>query len=103
MPPFRALLAAGIVAAAPGAFAAETGEELRRACANGAERCLAILNQTLSRHAEKEICPPHGYQPAVLRAAFVEWAAASDPELLARASSEQAAFLALKELFSCEE
>lgn len=103
MSPFRALLAAGILAAAPGAHAAETGEELRRACEKGAERCLAILNQTISRHAEKEICPPHGYQPAALRAAFVQWAEASDRDLLGRASSEEAAFLALKELFSCEE
>jgi len=103
MPPFRILLAAGILAAASAAVAAETGDELRRACETGAERCLTILNQTISRHAEKEICPPHGYQPAGLRAAFVEWAEASDRDLLARASSEQAAFLALKELFSCEE
>lgn len=94
--------AAGIALIASSAFA-ESGEELRKACEDGAERCVTLLNQTVGKHAEKEICPPHGYQPGSLRGAFLEWAQASDRDLLARASSEQAAFLALKELFSCDE
>ncbi len=99
----RFLPGAVLVLATATALAADSGEDLRLACEQGTERCAALLNQTVGHHAEKEICPPHGYQPATLRNAFLEWAQASDRELLSRTASEQAAFLALKEFFSCEE
>jgi hypothetical protein len=92
----------GGAAAAP--TLASTGGELAQLCRQSAEPCTGFISRLALAHGDdKTICLPNGYQPAHLRQAYIEWAAASDQDLLGREPAEKAVLSAFKELYSCEE
>jgi hypothetical protein len=91
--------ASAALAAPPG-----NGAELAQLCIKAAEPCTGfILGIAKSSGDDKTICLPNDYRPEHLRDAYIEWAAASDADLLARASAEQAVLAAFRELYSCDE
>jgi hypothetical protein len=81
-----------------------TGAELAQLCTRDADACQSFLIRVAALYDdEKTVCLPHGMEPAHLKAAYTEWAAASDADLLAREPADQAVLSALKEMFSCDE
>lgn len=80
------------------------GAELAQSCSRSPEPCTGFISRIALAHGDdKTICLPNGYRPEHLRQAYIEWAAASDQELLGREPAEAAVLSALKELYSCEE
>ena len=80
------------------------GAELAQLCAREAEPCAKfIANIAAASGDDKTICLPDGYRPDHLRQAYIEWAAASDQDLLAREPADRAVLAAFKELYSCDE
>ena len=93
-------MAGSALAASP----ARTGAELAQLCTREAEPCARFIGGIAAANGDdKTICLPNGYRPDHLRQAYIEWAAASDPDLLAREPAEQAVLAAFKELYSCDE
>lgn len=90
---------AGATTAAP-----SSGAELAQLCRQSAEPCTAFIGRIALVHGDdKTICLPNGYQPEHLRQAYIEWATASDQELLGREPADKAVLSAFKELYSCDE
>lgn len=81
-----------------------SGADLAQLCRQAAEPCTGFISRIALAHGDdKTICLPNGYQPDHLRQAYIEWAAASDQELLGREPAEKAVLSAFKELYSCDE
>ena len=97
-------LIAAAVSAPLAASPVRSGAELAQLCTRAAEPCSSFISGIAAANGDdKTICLPIGYQPDHLRRAYLEWAAASDPELLAREPADQAVLAAFKELYSCDE
>lgn len=80
------------------------GAELAQLCAREAEPCTKFIGGIAAASGDdKTICLPDGYRADHLRQAYIEWAAASDQDLLAREPADRAVLAAFKELYSCDE
>jgi hypothetical protein len=97
-------LIAGAASAASAASPPRSGADLAKICAGEQDGCISFIGAIATASGDdKVICLPNGYTLDHLRQAYIEWAAASDPELLAREPADQAVLAAFKELYSCEE
>ena len=99
---FALCLLGGAALAAPGN--PSNGAELAQLCAREAEPCTRFIGRIAAASGDdKTVCLPDGYRPDHLRQAYIEWAAASDQDLLAREPADRAVLAAFKELYSCDE